>query len=165
MLPSAARVEQVSVVERNKTTFVIDELKPLQTGVEPVRYRIDTEHGVVYIRLRGDLTFAALCATEDAYLGDPDYEPGMALYVDCRVLTAIPTREQIRKLALDRLFRGVSMPLGPLAIVVLTPLGVEFGRAWELFSDTAAARVRMFTSERQARDWLGVPAVPRWFDS
>jgi hypothetical protein len=144
---------------------VIDELTSLQTGVEPVRYRIDTEHGVVYIRLRGDLTFAALCATEDAYLGDPEYEPGMALYVDCRVLTTIPTREQIRKLALDRLFRGVSMPLGPVAIVVLTPLGVEFGRAWELFSDTASARVRMFTTDRQAREWLGLPAAPRWFDS
>lgn len=144
---------------------MIDELKRPQTGVEPVRYRIDREHGVVYIRLRGDLTFAALCATEDAYLGDPEYAPGMALYVDCRVLTSIPTREQIRKLALDRLFRGVSMPIGPLAIVVLTPLGEEFARGLELFSDTASAPVRTFTSERHAVEWLGVPAVPRWFDS
>ena len=132
-------------------------------SVAPISYRVDVTRRVVYFTLRGDVTFAGMCAAQDAYLADPLYEPGMAIYVDCRVLTSIPSREEIRKMALDRLYRGVAMPTGRAAIVVMTKMGQEYAAAWELFAGPQEGALSIFTTHAEAHAWLGVP-VPKTLD-
>jgi|SRR3954469_16931446 hypothetical protein len=124
------------------------------TGTDPVQYRIDPERRIVHVTLRGVVTFADLAVTQSDILDDPSYCPGMSIYLDCRVVTAIPSHEQIRKLALDRLFRGASAPPGKLAMVAMTRLGFALASALEAFLDASSSRVRVFTSHVEAREWL-----------
>jgi hypothetical protein len=124
---------------------------------EPVRYRIDPSAGVVFILLRGDVTFADLCLAQSEILEDPGYRAGMAFYVDCRVVTSIPGAEALRKLAIDRLIRSMSMPVGRLAIVAMTRLGFAFATTIADFLDDRGHEVEVFTTQRAANDWLGLP--------
>lgn len=123
----------------------------------PLTYEIDTDHGVVHVVLNGALTFASLCELDDQMRSDPRFRPELSSYVDCRVLTEIPSSGEIRKLAIDRLFHAAECRLGPIAIVALTRLGMEYGSAWELFADSPREDVQLFTSPEDARKWLGLP--------
>lgn len=123
---------------------------------QSVRYRIDDRRDVVFATLEGDVTFADLCATQDAMLADPAYRPEMSLCVECGDLTSVPSDQEIRKLALDRLLRGRDMPVGRSAIVATSPLGVAYARAWEAFADERLADLRTFTSREEACEWLGI---------
>jgi len=122
-----------------------------------VRYRVDSEERVVYVTLRGDVTFADLCQAEDEMLGDPQYVPGMSVYVDCSVVTSIPSEQAIRKLALDRLLLKASIDTGRSAIVAATPLGLEYARAWDEFTD-APSELGVFNTHDRATEWLGLAA-------
>ncbi|HEX4682022.1 MAG TPA: hypothetical protein VH277_04900 [Gemmatimonadaceae bacterium] len=124
------------------------------TGTDPVQYRIDPERRIVHVTLRGAVTFADLSAMQADILEDPSYCSEMAVYLDCRVVTAIPSHEQIRKLALDRLFRSASIPPAKLAMVAMTRLGFALASAIEAFLDAPKSQVRVFTSHVEARDWV-----------
>lgn len=123
---------------------------------QPVQYRIDPEHGVVFIVLRGDVAFADLCLAQSEMLEHPDYRPDMATCIDCRVLTSIPKPEALRKLAIDRLIRAMSMPVGRLAIVAMTRLGFAFATTIASFLQDRGQEVRVFASQHAANDWLGL---------
>ena len=123
----------------------------------PLSYDIDTEHGVVHVLLSGALTFASLCELDERMRSDPRFRPQLSSYVDCRVLTEIPSSGEIRKLAIDRLLEGAGYELGRIAIVALTRLGMEYGAAWELYADSPREDVQLFTSQEPARRWLGLP--------
>ena len=123
----------------------------------PVSYEIDAAPAVVYVTLSGAVTFALLCELDEQVMSDARFRADMSYYVDCRVLTEIPSVEQIRKLAIDRLLHGADSKLGKIAIVVLTRLGVEYATAWELFADSPNEDVQMFTAPEAARKWLGLP--------
>lgn len=120
-----------------------------------VRYLVDSRDDVVYLSLRGDVTFADLCQAEDDILGDPQYVPGMPVFVDCGAVTSIPSEEAIRRLALDRLFRRASIDTGRAAIVAATPLGLAYATAWAEFTD-APSELGVFDDHRQAAEWLGL---------
>jgi hypothetical protein len=124
------------------------------TGTDPVQYRIDPERRVVHLTLRGAVTFADLAVMQSDILDDPSYCPGMSVYLDCRVVTAIPSHEQIRRLALDRMFRSASTPPAKLAMVAMTRLGFALASAIEAFLGASSAHVRVFTSHVEAREWL-----------
>jgi hypothetical protein len=129
----------------------------MNQSIAPLSYDIDTEHGVVHVVLSGALTFASLCELDERLRSDPRFRPQLSSYVDCRVLTEIPSSGAIRKLAIDRLLEGADYQLGRVAIVALTRLGMEYGAAWELYADSPREDVQLFTSPEPARRWLGLP--------
>jgi hypothetical protein len=129
----------------------------MSQSTTPLTYAIDAEHGVVHVLLSGSLTFASLCELDERMRADPKFQPQLSSFVDCRVLTEIPSTAEIRKLALDRLLEGAGHPMGRIAIVALTRLGMEYGAAWELFADSPKEDVQLFTSPEPARHWLGLP--------
>jgi hypothetical protein len=88
----------------------------------------------------------------------------MTTYVDCRVVTSIPTGEQIRKLALDRAWWSSTIPTGRLAIVAMTRLGFDYAMNWETFLDEPASRFRIFPSHSAACTWLGIDP-PHWLSA
>jgi hypothetical protein len=126
-------------------------------STDPLSYGIDTQHGVAHVVLAGALTFASLCELDERMRSDPRFRPQLASYIDCRVLTEIPSTGEIRKLALDRLLERAQYPLGRIAIVALTRLGMEYGAAWELYADSSSEDVQLFTSPEPACQWLGLP--------
>jgi len=85
-------------------------------STDPLSYGIDTQHGVAHVVLAGALTFASLCELDERMRSDPRFRPQLASYIDCRVLTEIPSTGEIRKLALDRLLERAQYPLGRIAI-------------------------------------------------
>jgi hypothetical protein len=126
-------------------------------ALDVVQYRIDRPRNTVFFTLRGDVTFVDLCEVQEEMLSDPDYSSDMSIYVDCRVVTSIPTREQIRKLALDRTWWRATMPIGRLVIVPMTRMGFEYANAWADFLDESESRFAVFTTHEQAAAWLGIP--------
>ncbi|HEX4683338.1 MAG TPA: hypothetical protein VH277_11540 [Gemmatimonadaceae bacterium] len=126
------------------------------TGTEPVQYRIDRRNGVVYLTLRGKVTFTDLAQAQARILDDPDYHPGTSVYFDCRVITSIPSHDQIRQLSLDQLFRDRAVRSGKFAIVAMTRLGFALATALGDFLDRGGNDVSTFTSHLAARAWLGL---------
>jgi hypothetical protein len=126
------------------------------TGTEPAQYRIDCKNDVVYLTLRGKLTFSDLANAQARILGDPAYHAGMSVYCDCRVITSLPSHDQIRQLSLDQLFRDRAAPSGKFAIVAMTRLGFALATALSDFLDRGKNDVRTFTSHLAARAWLGL---------
>src|SRR5581483_6804208 len=127
-----------------------------------VEFTIDAAAGIVRTRLVGDVSFADMCVAQDDLFGRSDYSPAMSVVVDCRRATAIPTTGQIRRLALDRLLRRAVMPIGRLAIVADTNVGLEFANVFQTFADDDRDDVRTFTALADALDWLAAkPSVSR----
>lgn len=126
----------------------------------PVTCEFDWNAGIVYLTLRGDVRFEDLCAAQDEVLTHPRYSPGMSVYMDCRVISSIPSQDEIRKLALSRIVRAQSMPVGRLAIVAMTQLGFTFATGFELFLDDQKNEVGIFTTAEAARTWLQSPPRP-----
>jgi hypothetical protein len=126
-------------------------------GPRTVTCEFDWNAGIIYLTLRGDVRFEDLCAAQDEVLMHPRYSPGMPIYMDCRVVSSIPSQEEIRKLALSRIVRAQSMPVGRLAIVAMTQLGFTFASGFELFLDDQKNEVGIFTTAEAARTWLGSP--------
>jgi hypothetical protein len=126
------------------------------TGTEPVQYRIDCRSDVVYLTLRGKVTFHDLAHAQTRILDDSTYHAGMSVYCDCRVITSIPSHDQIRQLSFDQLFRDRTVPSGKFAIVAMTRLGFALATALGDFLDEGKDDVRTFTSHLAARAWLGL---------
>jgi hypothetical protein len=126
------------------------------TGTEPVQYRIDCTHDVIYLTLRGDVSICDIAKAQTAILDDEHYRPGMSIYVDCRILTSVPSHDQIRKLAFERIVRAATIRPGKVAIVAMTRLGFALATAFEDFLARSAVEVSVFTSHVAARTWLGL---------
>jgi len=125
-------------------------------GTDPVSYRIDERCGVVFLTLRSDVTCDALLRMQWLILADPRYGPHMLVYVDCRILTSIPSHSEIEMLASERLFRAASTGNSKLAIVAMTRLGFAFALLLDSFLLASDDHIGLFTSHEDARAWLGL---------
>ncbi len=121
-------------------------------------HRVDRAAGVVYLTISGDVSMETLHAARDAVLADPGYAPGMDLCLECRVLTTMPSAEDIRAIALRAIMHRAEMRLGRIAIVATTAKSYEAASLFELYTDAPPDRVAVFTDPTAARSWLGTPA-------
>ena len=125
----------------------------------PASYHIDELVGVVYLSLRGELTIELLRAALAGVMGSPGLRRGLPFYVDCRVLTSIPTPAEIDAFAADlSSHRGAVR--GKAAIVVMTRMGMDYGDMWHAVAGSMNADIEVFTSPADARAWLGLPPEP-----
>ncbi len=134
---------------------------PRQPAIDlskPVKFRIDPHLAVVFVTVVGDVTAEALRAARAEMRAHPDYRPGMAVYVDCRVVTSIPSEAEVREIVIERLLRARTAPVGKLAIVAMTRLGFELATLFDAFSDDRAGDAAIFTNHDAARAWLGLDA-------
>ena len=121
-----------------------------------VTYEIHAERRLVFVWLDGALTFADLCEAEDRLFAEPTFQHTFDALVEIRVVTAVPSEAMTRKLAVDRVARATTQPLGRLALVAMTRLGFEFASTLELYLDGRGDGTRVFTDSTDARRWLGV---------
>lgn len=129
---------------------------PVIDLTQPVKFQIDAHRAVVFVTLSGDVTGVVLAAARSDIRAHPGYRPGMAVYVDCRVVTSIPSEAEVREIVIERLLRGRTHPVGKLAIVAMTRLGLELATLFDAFADDRADDAAIFTNHQAARAWLGL---------
>lgn len=134
-------------------------LPAAQTG-SSITYRIDRRRRMVYVVVSGAVSLERLYAARDAIFADPDYAPGFDGLVECRVLTAIPSPEQIRELALSGVLRLGTPRYGRVAIVTTTERAFEAASLLEMYVDAPPDRMSVFTNPVQARTWLALGDEP-----
>lgn len=124
-----------------------------------IEHHVDTARRVVFVTLAGDITTARLHAARDAVFADPAYVPGMDAWIETRVLTSIPTADEVRGLALSAILHRGDLRQGRVAIVATTAKGYEAASCFELFTDAPPDRLAVFTDPSQARAWLVLDAI------
>lgn len=129
-------------------------------GAEPIQYSIDPAQNVIWTVVHGDLSADLIRYAAAMIAADPDYRPRMDVYVDCRVVTTAPDEEAVRAIAIDRMLWKRSEPVGRVAIVVMTRLGLQWADAIELYSDAPNPDVAVFTAPGPALAWLGIGSEP-----
>jgi hypothetical protein len=117
-------------------------------------HRIDREQRVVYVTFAGDVSMESLHAARDAVLADPAFTPGMDIFIECRVITTLPTPDEIRSIALRALMQRADVRHGRVAIVATTAKSYQAAQLFELFTDAPAERIAVFTDPLDARAWL-----------
>lgn len=140
---------------------------PLQTDIvqdeyagECIQYFIDPAQSVVWTVVHGDLSANLLRRAAAMIASDVDYRPCMDVYVDCRVVTTAPEEQEVRAIAIDRMLCKCTGPVGRVAIVVMTRLGLQWADTIELYSDAPNPDVAVFTAPAPALAWLGLSCGP-----
>jgi hypothetical protein len=141
--------------------------RPLQTDIvqdeytaECIQYFIDPAQNVIWTVVHGDLSGGLLRHAAAMTTSDADYRPSMDVYVDCRVVTTVPEEQSVRAIAIERVLWKRSVPVGRVAIVVMTRLGLQWADAIELYSDAPHPDVAVFTSPAPALAWLSLSSEP-----
>lgn len=129
--------------------------RPVQKEKGPaIEYRIDGERHAVYVTLAGDISTDALIDARDAIVADPSYDQSMAIWVECRVVTSLPSDAEIRQLALRAVLSHASETHGRIAIVAMTARAYEAASRFELFADAPPERLSVFTDPIAAKAFL-----------
>lgn len=121
-----------------------------------IEYRIDREQRVVYVTLAGDVTVESLLSTRDIVVADANYDRSMAIWIECRVMTSMPSEKEIRELALQAVLSHASETHGRIAIVAMTARAYAAATRFELFTEAPAERLGVFTDPVAARAFLGI---------
>ena len=127
----------------------------------PIRYRIDVEAGLVFVRGEGEIVLPDLEAYSAGVVRDPLYRAGMHELVDFRGVSPRGlTTQDLEK------FRDVNRSLADrlaparLALLVDTEVGYGLGRMFAALSEDSKIETRVFRDEDDALAWVrtGAPA-------
>jgi hypothetical protein len=124
--------------------------------VPAIVHRMDAERRVIFVTIAGDVTMEALYTARDAVYADRAFAPGMDLFIECRVITALPSADEIRALALRAILHHANNQYGRIAIVTTTARAYEAAILYELFADDPIDRLALFTDPLAARAWMDV---------
>ena len=100
-----------------------------------------------------------MSAANSALRADPKFSAGMDIYIECRILTGVPTTDELRGIALSSILHQSEARHGRIAIVAPTARSYEAASTFELFCESAPGRLAIFTDPTEARGWLGIDAV------
>ena len=129
----------------------------IPSAADPIAYRIDHDSGVVFVTASGGVTVEALRSANAALRADPRFSSGMHIYFECRVVTSVPTADELRTLALASIIRQAEARYGRVAIVATTAGCYEAASTFYFFCEPAPDRLALFTDPTEARAWLGLP--------
>src|SRR5206468_2738305 len=132
---------------------------PHETSGSSIAHRVDHDLGVVFVTLSGDVTMQTLRAAYLALRADAKFSTGLDILIECRVLTTMPTNDEIRTIALASIMHRADSRHGRVAIVGTTARSYEAASVFELFCEPAPDRLAIFTDRVQARHWLGIDDV------
>jgi hypothetical protein len=83
----------------------------------------------------------------------------MDVYIECRVLTGMPTAEELRSMALTSILHRGDARHGRMAIVATTARSYEAVSIFEFFSEASRNQLAIFTERSAACTWLGIDGV------
>lgn len=122
----------------------------------PVHYTIDSARGVVVVEMIGSVGAPEVLAFLERLAGEPTFQPGMPLLIDCGRLVSPPTvagsETVARGLArMTHRFAGTRC-----AVLVRDALMYGATRQFAALAAPAGFDVRPFLEASAAREWLGV---------
>jgi hypothetical protein len=124
----------------------------------PADFIIDLERGVVFTKAVGDLVPADMWGHRERLLAHPDFRPELNQLMDLRDCSpTLLTAEQLLQLARPRVYSVASRR----ALLVSSDLQYGLSRMFETYCELEGETfTRVFRSEQEALDFLGITAVP-----
>lgn len=153
---NARHVLPVSLVMERHADEPITTPLTTPSAANPITYRIDHDRGVVFVTASGGVTVEALRSANATLRADSRFSSGMHVYLECRVVTSLPTADELRTLALASIIRQAEARYGRVAIVATTASCHEAASTFCFFCEPAPDRLALFTDPREARGWLGL---------
>src|SRR5262249_2460486 len=100
---------------------------PLTDPAMPMRYRIDSERGMLFVGADGDTTQAERVQAMQAWIRDPDFRPGLQTLADFSEATNVPTLAELEEIV--DYMRRYATTIGQKRIAMVTSRPVSFGVA------------------------------------
>jgi hypothetical protein len=119
----------------------------------PIHYKIDSEHGLLFVVAEGESTQAERMAAMQGWLRDPDFRPGLQTLADFSQATNVPTLSELEEIV-EHIRRHASA-IGQKKIAIVTSRPVTFGVARQ-FGALAPGlmTVQVFKDRDAALAWL-----------
>lgn len=120
----------------------------------PMRYRIDSERGMLFVEAEGDTTQAERLEAMQAWIRDPDFRPGLQTLADFSEATNVPTLAELEEIV--DYMRRYATTIGQKRIAMVTSRPVSFGvaRQFGALAPGAFLTVQVFKDRESALAWL-----------
>jgi hypothetical protein len=120
----------------------------------PMSHDVDSERGLVTVRVEGDPSHEELIACFAAYTGDPAFRPGMAILVDDRGRTRSASVAEVQRLAHQTKAEGQAVQGSRCALLVDRAAQYGMSRMYEILTEGGPMETRVFRDEDAALEWL-----------
>ena len=121
--------------------------------IMPIHHQIDTERGLLLIVAEGEITQAERMTAMKAWLGDPEFRPGLQTLADFSQTTNVPTLQELEEIV-DHIRRNATV-IGQKKIAIVTNRPVTFGVARQFGAlAPGAVTVQVFRDRDAALAWL-----------
>jgi SpoIIAA-like len=120
----------------------------------PMRYKIDSERGMLFIEADGETTQAERLEAMQAWISDPDFRPGLQTLADFSESTNVPTLAELQEIV--DYMRRYATTIGQKRIAMVTSRAVSFGVARQFGALTPGAflTIQVFKDRESALAWL-----------
>jgi hypothetical protein len=119
----------------------------------PFRFRIDTQHGVVFAVSEGSVGTADVRDYLKRLESDPAYRSGYDALIDVRHATSNITADDLRDIA-ELVRRRPREAESKRAVVVSSDEHYGLMRMFEAFTESGPTRYRVFRDLEEARAWV-----------
>ena len=119
-----------------------------------IEFRIDTEEGIVYTTVKGDLGVEDIIAALTEIITHEDFKPGMSGIFDLLASKWESDSDELRRIV--RFILENADRIGPSrhAVVVGSDRAYGMSRMFEVFSEETTVDVRIFRDLNEARKWI-----------
>jgi stage II sporulation SpoAA-like protein len=120
----------------------------------PMRYKIDSERGMLFIEADGETTQAERLEAMQAWISDPDFRHGLQTLADFSESTNVPTLAELQEII--NFMRRYATTIGQKRIAMVTSRAVSFGvaRQFGALAPGAFLTVQVFRDRESALAWL-----------
>jgi hypothetical protein len=126
----------------------------------PMRYKIDSERGMLFIEAEGETTQAARLQAMQAWIRDPEFRSGLQTLADFSESITVPTLADLEEVV--AYMRRYATTIGQKRIAIVTSRPVSFGvaRQFGALAPGAFLTVRVFKDRESALTWLAEDSSP-----
>jgi hypothetical protein len=120
----------------------------------PMRYKIDSERGMLFVEADGETTQAERFQAMQAWISDPAFRPGLQTLADFSESTNVPTLAELEEIV--AFMRRYATSIGQIRIAMVAARAVSFGvaRQFGALAPGAFVTVQVFKDRESALAWL-----------
>ncbi len=119
-----------------------------------IEFRIDTEEGIVYTTVKGDLDVDDIIAGLTEIISHEDFKPGMGGIFDLLASKWESDPEELRRIVRFIIENTDRIGLSRHAVVVGSDRAYGMSRMFEVFSAATTVDVRIFRDLNEAKRWM-----------
>ena len=119
-----------------------------------VEFRIDKNEGIVYGTLKGDVDVEEILAALEHLVLSEEYEPHLNGITDLREMKWESDQADLRRLVHFLIEHGKKIGRSRSAVVVSGDRAYGMSRMFEVFSEQAPLKVRVFRDYDKAKRWV-----------